>query len=70
MKENEDFVELAHDLAEKLFSKDSKKYFSSDFQWHFVAEKLIEQTGVIGEKIEIGAFGKLDGFCRFLHPRW
>jgi elongation factor Ts len=26
-----------------------------------VAEKLIEQTGVIGEKIEIGAFERLEG---------
>ena len=26
-----------------------------------VADKLIEQTGVIGEKIEIGSFEKLDG---------
>jgi elongation factor Ts len=26
-----------------------------------VAEKLIEQTGVIGEKIEIGAFESIQG---------
>jgi elongation factor Ts len=36
-----------------------ENFLSSDFDGMSVAEKLIEQTGVIGEKIEIGAFKKL-----------
>ena len=33
-------------------------------------KKLIEQTGVIGEKIEIGSL-KINGdFVGFPHPRW
>ena len=56
------FVELAHELAEQaLFYKDKEEFLASDFHGISVSEKLIEQTGVIGEKIEIGAFERLDG---------
>lgn len=59
---NESFVKLAHELAEQaLFYKDKEEFLASDFHGISVAEKLIEQTGVIGEKIEIGAFEKLAG---------
>jgi elongation factor Ts len=59
---NAAFVELAHELAEQaLFYKDKEEFLASDFHGISVAEKLIEQTGVIGEKIEIGAFERLDG---------
>mgnify|MGYP006370599559 FL=1 len=59
---NESFVELAHDFAERALNFDSKEDFlASDYNGISVAEKLIEQTGVIGEKIEIGAFEKLAG---------
>ena len=59
---NESFVTLAKDLVEKAINFSSKEEFlASDFNGITVAEKLIEQTGVIGEKIEIGGFEILEG---------
>ncbi len=59
---NQSFVELAYELAEQAMNYASKEEFlASDFHGSTVAEKLIEQTGVIGEKIEIGAFEVLEG---------
>ena len=58
---NDTFVQLANDLAELALNFDSKEAFmDADFNGIKVADKLIEQTGVIGEKIEIGDFRKLD----------
>ena len=57
---NESFVELANQLADLALNFDSKDSFlSADFNGLSVQEKLLEQTGVIGEKIEIGGFEKL-----------
>ncbi len=59
---NEGFVKLATDLANQALNFDNKEAFlASDFNGITVAEKLIEQTGVIGEKIEIASFQKLSG---------
>ena len=59
---NQAFVELAYELAEQAMNYASKEEFlASEFNGMTVAEKLIEQTGVIGEKIEIGAFEVLEG---------
>lgn len=59
---NEGFVKLATDLANLALNFDSKDAFlAADFNGISVSEKLIEQTGVIGEKIEIGTFEKLSG---------
>lgn len=59
---NESFVKLAHELAALALNFDSKETFlATDFHGITVAEKLIEQTGVIGEKIEIGSFERLEG---------
>ncbi|MGV3698203.1 translation elongation factor Ts [Flavobacterium sp.] len=59
---NESFVTLAKELVEKAINFSSKEDFlASDFNGITVAEKLIEQTGVIGEKIEIGGFEILEG---------
>lgn len=59
---NEGFVKLAQDLAALALNYDSKEAFlAADFNGITVSEKLIEQTGVIGEKIEIGSFEKLNG---------
>lgn len=59
---NEDFVKMAHDFAEKALNYATKEEFlASDFGGITVADKLIEQTGVIGEKIEIGQFKKIEG---------
>jgi elongation factor Ts len=58
---NENFVNLAHQLAELALSQSSKEEFlTANFNGMSVSEKLIEQTGVIGEKLEIGAFEKLE----------
>jgi len=59
---NEGFVKLATDLANLALQYNTKEEFlAADFNGITVAEKLIEQTGVIGEKIEIGSFEKLSG---------
>lgn len=60
---NEGFVSLAKELAEKAINFNTKEDFlASPFNDSMtVAEKLIEQTGVIGEKIEIGGFEVLEG---------
>ncbi len=58
---NEGFVKLANDLAELALNYSTKEEFlDADFNGLKVSEKLIEQTGVIGEKIEIGAFETLE----------
>lgn len=58
---NDSFVSLANQLAEVALNTSSKEEFlSSDFKGMTVQEKLIEQTGVIGEKIEIGDFKVLE----------
>jgi len=58
---NESFVALANELAESALNCASKEEFlASDFGGMTVAEKLVEQTGVIGEKLEINAFSKLE----------
>lgn len=59
---NENFVTLANELAELALNYDSKEAFlAADFKGITVADKLTEQTGVIGEKIEIGQFEVLKG---------
>ncbi|WP_109301521.1 translation elongation factor Ts [Aquimarina sp. AU474] len=58
---NESFVALANQLADLALNYSSKEEFlSADFGGMTVAEKLVEQTGVIGEKLEINAFSKLE----------
>ena len=58
---NDSFVALAHDLAALALSTSSKEeLLASDFNGITVQDKLIEQTGVIGEKIEIGDFRVLE----------
>ncbi|MFC4096214.1 translation elongation factor Ts [Euzebyella saccharophila] len=57
---NDSFVTLANELADLALGFDSKEAFlSADFKGMTVQDKLTEQTGVIGEKIEIGGFEKL-----------
>tara|TARA_Y100000991_G_scaffold215589_1_gene206683 strand:+ start:23513 stop:24337 length:825 start_codon:yes stop_codon:yes gene_type:complete len=58
---NTDFIELAYKLAEIGLKCNSKEEFlKSSFGNMSVEEKLIEQTGVIGEKIQINDFAKID----------
>lgn len=58
---NDNFVALANELAEIALNYNSKdEFLNADFGGMTVAEKLVEQTGVIGEKLEITSFEKLD----------
>ena len=57
---NESFVTLANELADLALDFDNKDAFmAAPYNGMTVAEKLTEQTGVIGEKIEIGSFERL-----------
>ncbi|UKM65327.1 translation elongation factor Ts [Flavobacteriaceae bacterium GSB9] len=58
---NENFLALANQLAEVALNYDTKEAFlAADFDGMTVADKLTEQTGVIGEKLDITAFEKLE----------
>ncbi|WP_100611088.1 translation elongation factor Ts [Confluentibacter lentus] len=58
---NENFVALANQLADLAFNYNNKEEFlAADFGGMTVADKLVEQTGVIGEKLDINAFEKLE----------
>ncbi|MDO6471438.1 translation elongation factor Ts [Maribacter sp. 1_MG-2023] len=58
---NENFITLANQLAEIALNCNSKEeLLTADFGGMTVADKLVEQTGVIGEKLEITAFEKLE----------
>lgn len=58
---NENFLALANKLAEIALNSDSKDSFlQADFEGMSVSEKLIEQTGVIGEKLDIKSFEKIE----------
>jgi elongation factor Ts len=58
---NDSFVSLANELAELALNFDSKdEFLNASYNGISVQEKLTEQTGVIGEKIEIGGFKKLN----------
>ncbi len=58
---NDDFVALANSFVDIALNTDNKEDFlNADFGGMTVAEKLIEQTGVIGEKLEITAFEKVE----------
>ncbi|MFD1314303.1 translation elongation factor Ts [Namhaeicola litoreus] len=58
---NESFVTLANKLADIALTCESKEdLLSASIDGMTVADKLIEQTGVIGEKIEIPSFQKIN----------
>jgi len=57
---NDSFVSLANDLANLALSCETEEeLLSAKYNGVPVKDKLTEQTGVIGEKIEIGSFRKL-----------
>ena len=59
---NESYVTLSNQLADVALAHDSlDSFLAADFNGMSVADKLTEQTGVIGEKIEIGGFEHLKG---------
>ncbi len=54
---NESFIEFAKSLCKIAVNCSSvEELLSSKYESMSVSEKLIEQTGVIGEKLEIGSF--------------
>jgi len=58
---NDGFVDLANQLAEIALSANSKEEFlAASYNGMTVSDKLLEQTGVIGEKIEVGAFDRIE----------
>ena len=58
---NDSYQELASDFANiALNHSDKDAFLAADFGGMSVAEKLIEQTGVIGEKLEISGFERVD----------
>ena len=59
---NENFVKMATEMANLALNFQTKEEFlAANFNGITVAEKLIEQTGVIGEKLEIRTFERLEG---------
>jgi len=61
---NEDFVKLAYSFANLALTSTAanlEEFLASEFENGLtVAEKLVEQTGVVGEKIEIKAYEKIE----------
>ncbi|GGG94925.1 elongation factor Ts [Polaribacter pacificus] len=58
---NDSFVALAGQLADIALNFNTKEEFlAADFDGMTVADKLVEQTGVIGEKLDITAFERIE----------
>ena len=58
---NENFIALANQFAEiALNCKTNEEFLAADFGGMTVSEKLIEQTGVIGEKLALSAFERIE----------
>ena len=58
---NDSFKDLASQFADIALNHSEKDSFmSADFGGITVAEKLIEQTGVIGEKLDISSFERVE----------
>ena len=58
---NDSFVALGGQFADiALNYSDKESFLAADFDGMTVADKLIEQTGVIGEKLEITSFERLE----------
>ncbi|TBN03908.1 elongation factor Ts [Hyunsoonleella flava] len=58
---NENFLALASELGDIALTTSSKdEFLAADFGGMTVADKLVEQTGVIGEKLDIKAFEKVE----------
>ncbi|OUV72703.1 MAG: translation elongation factor Ts [Flavobacteriales bacterium TMED123] len=58
---NDSFKELASQFVDiALNHKDINSFMTADFDGMSVEEKLVEQTGVIGEKLAISAFERVE----------
>ena len=69
---NDSFKELADSFADIAINCDTKEDFlQASFGTMSVADKLIEQTGVIGEKIDISSFERVEApYVGVLCSRW
>ena len=58
---NDTYIAMANKIGDIALGVNSKdELLAADFEGMTVAEKLVEQTGVIGEKLEIGGFEVLE----------
>lgn len=63
---NEDFVNLAKSFAQVAldnFPADRESLLQLDYNGTTIGEKVTEQVGVIGEKIELADYQKLEAVC-------
>ncbi len=59
---NDTYLALANQILDIALDKTSlEDLLAADFGGMTIADKLTEQTGVIGEKIEIGGFKRVEG---------
>ena len=59
---NDSYLALANQILDLAMDTTSQEeLLAADFGGMTVAEKLTEQTGVIGEKIEIGGYQRIEG---------
>jgi len=64
VSKNEDFVAMTQkiaDLALSKFPSTKDELLAEDFGGISLGEKIIEQTGVIGEKVELSDYQRLEG---------
>ena len=61
---NDGFIEFANNLCQLALDKlpeTKEEYLALEFEGGTVAEKLVEKTGTIGEKLEISGYHKIIG---------
>ena len=60
---NDDFVKFANNILDKALNnlpKNLDDLKNANFEGSTIAEKIIEQTGIIGEKLELAFFDKVE----------
>jgi elongation factor Ts len=70
---NENFVKLAYRLLDHAYEKmpaDSEALKVLPFEGKTVGERIVEEIGIIGEKLDIGFFGKIEAedVVSYIHP--
>lgn len=61
---NDDFVKFAHQILDIAADKNPanlEELLKLDFNGTSIAEEIVNQTGVIGEKVELAYFDKVEG---------
>ena len=69
---NDGFIEFANNLCQLALDKlpeTKEEYLALEFEGATVAEKLVEKTGTIGEKLEISGYHKVigDKIASYIH---